>query len=286
MVLAELGDEPCEVIWIDKGVCLWPETIRRCRKLAKCLVYYTPDTSFLANSSRFFDATISLYDLVVTTKSLEVQQFEKRIPQDRLLLVTQSFDPRIHRPTCGFEEKHDGAVFIGLCEPDRERCVDRLLGAGVPVRIGGCGWDRFVERRKKDPLLHFAGSKVFGEHYVKALSSAQIGLGLLTKRFPELHTTRTLEIPACGTALATERNTETKQIFSDDEAIFFADYRDLASQVVELLSMPERLKGIAASGHRKVWSGDFTNADMVRRVLKVAGVSFPATAAEYPETTD
>ena len=37
--------------------------------------------------------------------------------------------------------------------------------------------------------------------------------GLLAKWVPELHTTRTFEIPACGTALVTERNSETALVF-------------------------------------------------------------------------
>ncbi|MFM7037890.1 MAG: hypothetical protein ACKO2L_09210, partial [Planctomycetaceae bacterium] len=86
-VLDRLPRDPVELIWVDKGVCLWPETVQRLRSLTKQLVYYTPDTSFLHNWSRHFNRTLHLYDLVITTKSLEVAEFHRRMDPARLLLV-------------------------------------------------------------------------------------------------------------------------------------------------------------------------------------------------------
>jgi hypothetical protein len=170
--------------------------------LASRLVYYTPDTSFLHNRSRFFNRTISLYDRVVTTKSLELSEFQRLLSPEKLILTTQSYDQRLHFPRVSFARKRPEAVMIGLCEPAREECVASLLDAGVPVRIGGRGWHGFLRRRQRDVNLFFEGDSVFGDHYAEVLSRASIGLGLVTRRFAELHTTRTFEIPACGTALA------------------------------------------------------------------------------------
>lgn len=272
LVLAELGTDPFDFAWIDKGVCLWPETVRKIRQLARKLVYYTPDTSFLANRSRYFRSTASMYDLIVTTKSLELASFERLLPRERIALVTQCFDSQLHYPRCTFAEKRKEAVLIGLCEPDRERCVEQLTSHGIAVRVGGIGWERFVRRHAGNSLVQFEGARIFGQRYAEVLSRATIGLGLLTKRFPELHTTRTFEIPACGTALATERNSETIGIFGDKEVIFFADYADLGRQIIALMRDEVRLQAISEAGTQRVQTGDYSNDRVLRKVLQMAGV--------------
>ena len=267
-VLSELGNERFHVAWVDKGANLWPKTVQKIRRVCRKMVYYTPDTSFAANRSRFFEATASLYDLVVTTKSFELEHYRKLIPDDRIMLTTQSYDEQQHRPTCSFDEKRKEAVLIGLCEPDREACIEQLLNHGVPVRVGGQGWKRFLTRHRTNSLLEFEGDRVFGDHYTDTISRAAVGLGLLTKRFPELHTTRTFEIPACGTTLATPRNSETSKLFTDNEAIFFQDHAELAQELRNLLDDEQRLKSISAAGTARVRAGSFSNSCVIRQILQ------------------
>jgi hypothetical protein len=267
-VLDRLPTAPVELIWVDKGVCLWPETVQRLRSLSRRLVYYTPDTSFLHNWSRHFNRTLQLYDLVVTTKSLEVAEFHRRMDPDRLLLVTQTYDRQLHFPRCDFAAKRREAVLIGLCEPAREACVRTLLEAGIPVRIGGRGWESFARTHQHNLLLHFEGDAVFGEHYAQTLSAASIGLGLVTQRFHELHTTRTLEIPACGTALATPRTSETQAMFADGEALFFDSYAELAHKINQLFANPGQLEQLSAAGRQRVLSEPWDNDSLIRKVLK------------------
>jgi hypothetical protein len=206
------------------------------------------------------------------TKSLELEQYQTRVGPDRVLLTTQSYDRQLHYPRVDFQGKRPEVVFIGLCEPSREACLDELLRAGIPVRVGGVGWDRFVAQHKANRLLTFQGQAVFGEHYASVLSMASIGLGLLTQRFPELHTTRTFEIPACATAIATLMTVETRKVFDDNQALFFNDYKELAMRILHLMSQPAELQKITEAGHKKVLDGAYDNDSMVKLVLKNLGV--------------
>ena len=272
LIRKQLSSDSYDLIWVDKGVYLWPDTVKEIRRLGKVLIHYTPDTAFFANQSRFFEATVALYDKVVTTKSFELEHYQNRISNDRLMLVTQSYDEQQHHVECEFSQKRNEVVLIGLCEPDRERCVAALLKQENQVRIGGRGWERFVSTHANNPLLHFEGSAIFGQHYVQTLSRAALGLGLLTKRFPELHTTRTFEIPACGTALATVSNTETTKFFAENEALFYEDYEDLAQQAKTLLNNPVELQKITEAGHQRVREGGFSNEQVLAKVLTAAGL--------------
>ena len=112
---------------------------------------------------------------------------------------------------------------------------------------------------------------VFGDHYAQVLSRAAIGLGLVTKRFAELHTTRTFEIPACGTALATEQNPEIDRVFRAGDAVFFKDSGDLSAQCVQLLQHPEQLRQVTERGFRRVLESGCHNDAIVGQVLESLG---------------
>jgi len=64
--------------------------------------------------------------------------------------------------------------------------------------------------------------------------------------------TRTFEIPACGTVLATERNEETERFFDDSEALFYDGVDELIARVRELLHEPMRAQAMAEAGLKRV----------------------------------
>ncbi|HVF40554.1 MAG TPA: glycosyltransferase [Gemmatimonadaceae bacterium] len=251
-IASRVAGQSFDLVWVDKGVFLRRDCVEQLRSAARRLVHYTPDTAFHANRSGHFESSISLYDLVVTTKSFEKKEYQKLIEPHRLLVTTQGFDPLVHYPRSDSDDRRAEAVFVGLAEPDRERCVTELLAHDIPVRLGGRGWQPFVHRNRSNANLRFDGDDLFGDEYAAKLSGSWIGLGLLSKRFPELHTTRTFEIPACGAVLATPATTETRAFFNDDEAIFFSDYKGLASRIRGLLDDPGLLARLAAGGRRRV----------------------------------
>ncbi|QDV69512.1 hypothetical protein Poly24_32280 [Rosistilla carotiformis] len=271
-VCEQIEGQRFDLIWVDKAIYLFPSTVRRLRDTCETLVHFTPDTAFFGNRSRHFFRTAALYDLLVTTKSFELDQYDALVGSGRVMLVTQAYDTALHRVSdCKPVEKRRDTVFVGLCEPDRQRCVETLLDAGVPIRLGGRGWEKLLRRRGSDARLTFLGSRVFGLDYVRAIAEGSVGLGLLSKRFPELHTTRTLEIPACGTVVATERNIETTQIFSPNEALFFENYDDLACQVVSLLGAREELGKLEHAGWKRVTTGGYSYDCVLASVLDRAG---------------
>ncbi len=102
----------------------------------------------------------------------------------------------------------------------------------------------------------FEGEGCFGSDYADLLSRAWVGLGLLSKKFPELHTTRTFEIPACGAILATESTIETSKFYRGGEALFFRTHDELARSIKELFTRSDaELSRIAAAGQVRVTSG-------------------------------
>ncbi|MEO0794557.1 MAG: glycosyltransferase [Verrucomicrobiota bacterium] len=272
LVCSSLPSVKQNFIWVDKASYLTPATTQQMRTAAETLIHYTPDTAFHTNRFKGFNESLHYYDWAITTKSFEHDAYGAFIPKERLIATTQAYDSNLHSPRAGFAEKKADVIFIGLCEPDRETCASILVKAGLNIRIGGMGWDRFCAAHQAHENFEFIGNKVFGEDYSAEISNARFGLGLLSRRFPELHTTRTFEIPACGTVLATERNAETANYFSDDEALFVDDYAALPEKMNFLLQNPAKLEAMTAAGTQRVQRDGRDYETVLKKLLIQTGI--------------
>jgi len=255
-----------DMIWIDKAIFIYPELMKWLRSKAKVLVHYTPDTAFYENTSRHFRQTISLYDYVISTKTYEKEKYLKLVPPEKFILTIQGFDRSVHYSRNNFDQKTSEVVFIGLCEKARERIVSYLLENKIPVKIGGKGWGSFV-RRNGTRNLKFIGEKIFDDQYAEEISKSRYALGLLNKNFPELHTTRTFEIPACGTALLTERNTETTSFYEEDDAIFYDDFKELRDKIHYYDNNLKSLEAITCKGQKAVYEKGYDYESILKVIL-------------------
>lgn len=226
-----VNNDKYDVIWVDKGVFICAEQLAKLKSRTKILLHYTPDTAFFANDSRHFRRGLHLYDLLVTTKSFELNEYYKRVNKNKVLLLPQGYNPTLGCLNVDFYKKEKAITFIGLCEISRETLISCLIDQGYKVYLGGMGWRNFIKRNRYTSKLIFLGEEVWDDDYELAISNSIYALGLLSKKFPERHTTRTFEIPACGTCLITERNEEIDSFFTDDEVIKFSNQNELLKKL-------------------------------------------------------
>ena len=260
---------PYDLVWVDKGNFIEPETIHALPTDRR--IHYTPDTAITYNRSGAFFRSIPLYEYCITTKSFELEGYRRKGARN-LLFCTQGYDSRIHRPYVPWGQK-EGTVFVGLREEGKERFLAMLLEQKFKVTLAGAGWEKFAHRHRNNPLLNYAGTGVFGEAYARLLSGARVGLGLLSKRFPELHTTRTIEIPACGTAMAGERNSDTRDIFTEEQALLFSDAAEFLEKVGRALREPDYCKQITENGYRRITGDGFDYRSILKNLLRQMGIT-------------
>jgi len=263
-----------DLVWIDKGVFIRPSVLGGLRQRCTTLVHFTPDPAFTYHRSILFYRALPLYDHCITTKSYELGAY-KANGAKHVLLCTQGYDPGIHRPYHRFAEK-EGVVFIGHREADREMIISRLLENNISVKLAGINWGSFAHKHRHNNHLQYHGDGVFGEAYARLLSGSLLGLGLLSRIVPELHTTRTFEIPACGTALVTEKNQSTGRILREGEVLLFKDANELVTKITDAMANREKLEQITAAGSKKVREGGY---DYESILINLAGQIFPGMPA-------
>lgn len=266
-VLNEVEQVHYDLIWVDKAVYLTPQTTQWLKAKTAILVHFTPDPAFTFHQSKHFFKSLPFYDVVITTKSYELNDY-KKATRAKVLYATQGFDKSLHRPSEGPFHQKKGLAFIGHHEEAREKVLAQLLALDIPITLAGINWKSFAEKHKNHAGLNYLGEGVYGQDYVKTLQKAKIAWGAISKWVPELHTTRTFEIPACGTALLTEHNRETAEFFTAEEAIFYKNTEELVERVRYYIEDLSALKTLTEKGTEAVYSKGFDYKSILRNVLK------------------
>ena len=267
-IVAALKEEAYDLIWVDKAVFLTPKTTALLRSRASKLVHFTPDPAFTFHKSKLFLKSLTYYNFLVTTKSYELEHYYKYIKTEKVLYATQGFDAKLHKPSKHPFSKKEGFVFIGHYEDQRAGVLEKLLQNDIQITLAGIKWNRFAKKHQDNPNLIYLGDGVYGEDYVKTLQKAKMAWGALSKWVPELHTTRTFEIPACGTALVTERNTETQLFFKDDEAIFYTNENDLIEKITFFMNNDKPLEVLTKKGTSRAVTNAYDYNSILNAILK------------------
>jgi spore maturation protein CgeB len=263
------------LVWAEKQEFLRVETINCLRKMGARLVHFTPDPYFALEwkRTRLMDVALKAFDALIYCKSYELEDYKSLAKP--LIYMPLGFCDEVHRPLPPDNARWTCAVgFLGGWEPRRERLLHALAATGAEIKIWGGYWDflsdgRWTPRRyiilrqlaggdrfriRRDDLLAraYQGREIYADDYARALTGSRIGLGLLRKVCPDQHTTRTFEIPACGSLLLADRTEEHQGFFEEGrEAEFFASSEELLDKVRFYCSNESARERIAKAGYER-----------------------------------
>ncbi|TIL46154.1 glycosyltransferase [Mesorhizobium sp.] len=274
-----------DLVWVDKGVWLHLETLDYIKKRAqlKVAIHYTPDAQFLSNRSRHFIDCIPTYDLMVTTKPFEIELY-KLAKARNVLLVLQGYGSRFGDADRFVTTQilSSDLCFVGHCQRHYAKRLKVVAALGFDLKVWGPRWTRYQ-------TLHpwarnvVQSDGLWGDEYAKALASAKIGIGLLSKYIPETTTTRTFEIPAVGTFMLAERTEDHLSLFEEGkEAEFFSSDAELREKIgYYVRNDAERAKVASAGRRRSLISGYSGHNQMAKIVgeLRRLGLTLGANAA-------
>lgn len=265
-----LAQQPApDIVYIDKGVWIRPETLSDVADRTKALlVHFTPDAALTSGyRSRHFVRAMGLYDLCVTTKVWEVPRYKAEGAR-RVMLTTQAFERSRFFPVPPDPALASDVAFVGVYKRGYAPPLRAASSLGVGLAIWGRGWRRYA--RTHTWASHAVrGDGIWGLDYPRALCSAAICLGLLSKLIPETSTTRTFEIPACGGFLLAERSDEHRAFFDEGrEAEYFASHEEMQDKIRFYLAHDEKRRAIAEAGRARCLSSPYSNDDVMDRVLQ------------------
>ena len=270
-ILNTVKTERVELLWIEKGWFVWPETLKRARELGtRYVVLYSPDNYFIMqNNSRHLWRALSYYDVVVTTKSFNVHRLKAQGAR-RVLLSGNAYDPFVHVP---FELSKADVVrfacevsFVGRWEPERERLLDAVTRLGVRLLVWGPRWERASSSRLRSC---WRGGPALQQDYAKAIAGSKINLCFLSRIARDEITQRSVEIPACAGFMLAERTQEHLSHFEEGvEAAFFSTQEEMLQRIRYYLDHDaERLRVCRAARERCIRSG-YSYDDRLTEILR------------------
>ncbi|HVM99024.1 MAG TPA: glycosyltransferase [Caulobacteraceae bacterium] len=279
-----------EMVWAEKQEHLRPETIETLRRGATC-VHFTPDPYFHLAWKRtaLMDAAIGCFDALVFCKRYEEADYAAL--GRPLIYMPLGYCDETHRPLRSADPEWACAVgFLGGWEPRRQRLLHALAEVVPYLKIRGGYWDflrdgRWTPRRRlilgqlaggetfriaRDPLLAAAwrGGEVYADDYARALTGARIGVGFLRQVCPDQHTTRTFEIPACGSLLLADRTDDHLGFFEEGrEAEFFDGEEELIDKARFYAAHETERARVAAAGRERCEKSGYAYVERLRPVL-------------------
>lgn len=268
----QIGPARFDCAWVDGGATLDAQTVAWLRGVAGRVVsYHNDDPTGQRDWCRWgtFRTAAPAYDLVVTVRDVAVEEL-KSLGAKNVKRVFMSYDDAVIKP-CPMnrsegERWSEEVLFVGTWMPERGPFLADLVRRGVPLAIYGNRWEKSPEWPTLQP--HVRGRAITGCDYAKALQSAKICLGLLSKGNRDLHTIRSSEIPAAGTLFCAERTSEHLAMYRENvEAVFWRDAAECAGRCHEMLAEPERRRAIAAAGQRRVATLRLTHQCLLQDVL-------------------
>jgi len=283
-----------DIIWAEKQEYFKPEVLREISGMGIKIIHYTPDPYFSLSWKRtkLLDECLPLYDCLITSKKYELEEYHK--VNSNVIYIPLGFSDSVHRPSLtndpAVRERYASDVsFIGGWEPRREEDLNALMrDVNCTLKIWGYGWEflqdgHWTPRRwwamrrnagrekftiKVNPLLSQAiqGDGAYGGEYARALSGAKINIGFLRKICPDQHTTRTFEIPACGSLLLADRSVEHSEFFKEgEEADYFSSKEEMIDKVQFYLSNESARKRIAINGFNRCQTSGYSYKEILKK---------------------
>ena len=285
-----------DLVWAEKQQFLRRGTIAELRRMGATLVHFTPDPYFSLDwkRTRLMDHAMGAFDLLVYCKHYERAAYEAL--GKPLIYMPLGYCDEVHRPLPSNDPKWDCAIgFLGGWEPRRERLLHAVAATGMALKIWGGYWEfladgRWTPRRHiilrqlaggdpftfhRDPVLAGAhqGGEVYADDYARALTAAKIGLGFLRQVCPDQHTTRTFEIPACGSLLLADRTDEHREFFEEGkEAEFFSSTEELLDKARFYHDNESARQRVAVAGYERCGKSQYAYVHRMKMALDSMGL--------------
>jgi len=260
-----------DLIWIEKVLTLYPSTYLKLKEIFPNLkiVFYSEDDIFMRhNRSVYLQQSLSLFDLVFTTKPRNTEELP-RLGARRVFCIYQAFDRNFHQSiSLTLEDQVEWGAdvsFVGTFERDRAEEMLYLANNGIKIRIWGNGWQKW---QKSHPNLQTEYRPALSQDFIKVICASKINLNFLRQVNRDRHTSRSLEIPACGGFMLTERTDEHQNLFIEGkEAEFFNSPIELLEKIRYYLSHEPERKAIAKAGQERCAQSGYSHHDRLQVML-------------------
>ncbi|MFZ5806616.1 MAG: CgeB family protein [Verrucomicrobiota bacterium] len=272
-LLRDIENFQFDLVWVDGGHLISSSLLKKLAAKGMKLINFNHDDPFgggEGNKWKVYLQSVPYYDVLVVVRDENVK--EARVCGAKKVEFTHfSYDPIVHAPRdmTETEKAHWSfdVLFLGTWKKERGAFFKYLAQKEIPFVIYGDHW-------QKAPEFSFfkhawKGKSLWGDDYARAIQSSRVCLGLVSKTSRDVHTTRSLEIPAIGGLLCAERTSMHTTLYKEnEEALFWDSCEECVEVCRKALNNPSWASEIALAGHRKVQTLQLSHDAVISRILK------------------
>jgi hypothetical protein len=226
------------IIWVFKGMELYPGTLRWAKKQGIKLVNFNGDSPFFfsgtGSGNKNVTKSAGLYDLHFTYDKNVKKEMEARYSMPAILLPF-GFDisETVFRECCALPEIMR-VCFLGNPDVHRGKFLQQLAENRVPLDLYGNGWEKYVTH----PSVNIY-PPVYAVQAWKTLRRYRVQLNLMRPHNPHSHNMRTFELGGVGAVQLAPATEDHKKAFKPEEEIFiFHDMEESIQQIRKIHSLP------------------------------------------------
>jgi spore maturation protein CgeB len=228
IVRAALG-AGCEVV-INIDARLMPDAISDLRRAGVRTAFWFPD--HVANLGRQM-MLLAPYNAIFFKEPDLVRRLRANLDLP-VYYLPQGCNPRWHRPL-GPAGTEPFLVIAGNMYPSRVRLLDRLIAKGIPVKLYGAGFPRWIGETQARAA--HTGRCVFREDKARVFRSAAGVLNTMHPAEVSGVNSRLFEAAGSGAAVLTEFRPTVPDLFTvGEEVLVFHDFDELVDQASRLLT--------------------------------------------------
>lgn len=227
-----------DIIWVFKGMEIFPETIKTLKSGKAKVVNYNPDHPFILSSkgsgNKMVTDSVAFYDFHLCYSRNLCEQIESKYNIETGW-IPFGFDLKSISPYVRQNEILK-LCFIGNPDKKRVETIHFLAEAGILIDVYGHGWSKWIKPHA-NVLLHDA---VYGTQMQKTIQKYRVQLNVFRPHNAGSHNMRTFEIPAAGGIMLAPVSEEHLSFFeSNKEAFFYESLEDCVETARHILSLSE-----------------------------------------------
>lgn len=218
-LLTKVENEHYDLIWVFKGMEIYPETIKKLKKRTNKLINYNPDNPFIfsgiGSGNKNVTQSISFFDLHLTydlwVKEKIYSEFNIRTE-----ILTFGFDETAFQNIdLNSEDEVLAVCFLGNPDSYRAAILNSLLKKGIAVHLYGNNWNKFIKHELA--VIH---NPVYGHEFYKTLRKYRVQLNIMREHNLNSHNMRSIEIPGVGGVMLAPQTADHSTFFNVEQEIF------------------------------------------------------------------
>lgn len=257
-----------DLIWIFKGMEIFPSSLEWARDKGIRLVNYNTDNPFLfsgkGSGNKNVVDSLGFYDLHLTYDRGIRERFRDEYGL-RCELLPFGFEEseELYAKCCKMPEK-EAVCFVGSSDKDRVAFLE-AIAVELPLTVYGSGWDQAI--RSGNITVH---GPVHGEAFWTTLHQYRVQLNYMRPHNPDSHNMRSFEVPGIGGIMLAPATTDHKEYFRPDQEVFlYTDIQDCIRRARGLLSLTtEQALEIRESVRNRSIASGYSYLDRARLALK------------------